>query len=193
MSGCNWKWELTQYLSNTCQMHYIYAIYGCKCYSKKYRWILKKNIDDWMAAATFVKQRNTATWKKLFLATKRSNLQWKMNFRNKYFGSQPFLMSCYFTKIFVHLPIIGAVCYFSVYKLIEWDLANIYLFKVNSKNARKRYKIWSKLTIDTVESRSGFFTAKCFCCWLWTDNACRGVLSCEDIIIQSLKTSRCFI
>ena len=34
--GCNWNCELTQYLSNTYQMHCIYAIHGCKCSSKKY-------------------------------------------------------------------------------------------------------------------------------------------------------------
>ena len=37
-------------------------------------------------------------------------------------------MSCYFTKIFVHLSVISAVCYFSVYKLKGWDTKNIYLF-----------------------------------------------------------------
>ena len=77
-----------------------------------------------------------------------------MLFRNNYFGSQPFLMSCYFTRIFVHLPVIVAVCYFSVHKLIGWDPANIYLFKFNSRNTRKRYQICSKLTINTIESRS---------------------------------------
>ena len=43
----------------------------------------------------------------------------------------------YFTKIFVHLSVIAAVCYFSVYKLIGWDAANVYLFKVNSRTLRK--------------------------------------------------------
>ena len=59
-------------------------------------------------------------------------------FRSNYFGSQPFLISCYFTRIFVHLPVIVAVCYFSVHKLIGWDLENIYLFKSNSRNTKKR-------------------------------------------------------
>ena len=36
-------------------------------------------------------------------------------------------------KIFVHLSVIATVCYFSVYKLIGWDPANVYLFKVNSR------------------------------------------------------------
>ena len=43
----------------------------------------------------------------------------------------------YFTKIFVHLSVIAAVCYFSVYKLIGWDPANIYVFKVNSRTLEK--------------------------------------------------------
>ena len=107
--------------------------------------------------------------KKLFPATKRSNLQGKTLFRSNYFELQPFLMSCYFTKIFVHLPVTAAVCYFSVYKLTGWDPVNIYLFKVNSRNTRKRFDICPKLTINTIES-------------------CSGV-----IIIQSLKMSRCFI
>ena len=33
--GCNWNSKLTQYLSNTCQIHCIYAITGCKCSFKK--------------------------------------------------------------------------------------------------------------------------------------------------------------
>ena len=79
------------------------------------------------------------------------------SFRNNYFGSQPFLMSCYFTTIFINLSLIAAVCYFSVSKLIGWDPENIYLFKVNSRNTRKRYGICPKLTINTIESRSDVF------------------------------------
>ena len=79
------------------------------------------------------------------------------------FGSQSFLMSCDFTKIFVHLPVIVAVCYFSVHKSIGWDPANI-LFKFNSRNTRKRYEICPKLTINKIESRSGVFTVKCSYC-----------------------------
>ena len=55
-------------------------------------------------------------------------------------------MSCYFTKIFVHLSVIGAIYCFSVYKLIGWDPANIYYVL-----------ICSKLTINAVESRSAAF------------------------------------
>ena len=63
-------------------------------------------------------------------------------------------MSCLFTKIFVHLFVLAPVSNFNVYKLTERDPANIYLFKVNSRNTTKgvkRYEIYSKLTINTVE------------------------------------------
>ena len=76
-------------------------------------------------------------------------------------------MNFYFTKICVHLPAIAAVCYFSVHKLIGWDSVKIYLFKVNSRNTRKKYEICPKLTINTKESCTGVFTVKCFYCWLW--------------------------
>ena len=66
-------------------------------------------------------------------------------------------MSCYFAKIFVYLLAIAAVCYFSVNKLTEWDPANIYLFKVNSKNTKTCSDVCPKLPIITVESRSGVF------------------------------------
>ena len=59
-------------------------------------------------------------------------------FRNNYFGSHPFLMTCYFSKIFEHPPVIAEVCYFSVHKLIGWEPANIYLFKANSRNTIKK-------------------------------------------------------
>ena len=86
----------------------------------------------------------------------------EFSLRNSYFGSQPFLMSCYFTRIFVHLPVIAAVCYFfSVHSLIGWDSANTFLFKFNSRSTRKRYEICPMLTMYTVESRSDVFTVKC--------------------------------
>ena len=66
-------------------------------------------------------------------------------------------MSCYFTKIFVDLLVIAAVCYFSIYKLIGWDPANIYLFKVNSKSTKTWKDVCPKLPINTPESRSGAF------------------------------------
>ena len=76
-------------------------------------------------------------------------------------------MNFYFTKICVHLPAIAAVCYFSVHKLIGWNLVKIYLFKVSSRNTRKKYEICPKLTINTNESCTGVCTVKCFYCWLW--------------------------
>ena len=101
----------------------------------------------------------------MFLGIKHSK---QLFFRNNYFGSQPFVKSCYFTKTFVtclavcyfssmlfQQYVIPALCYFSVYKLISWNPANIYLSKVNSINTRERCKTWRKLTIKTVESHSG--------------------------------------
>ena len=45
--------------------------------------------------------------------------------------------------------------------LISYYLANIYLFKVNNRNTRKRCEVFSKLTIKTPEPsrwrRSGVF------------------------------------
>ena len=99
-------------------------------------------------------QLNSVTFKEIF-------------FRNNYFGLQPFLMSFYFTTIFVHQPVIVAIYYYSVHKLIVWDPANIYLFKFNCRNTRKRYEICPKLTINTIENRSDVFTFKWFYCWLW--------------------------
>ena len=66
-------------------------------------------------------------------------------------------MSSYFTIIFVHLSLIAAVCYFSIYKLIGWDPENIYLLKVSKRNTRKRREICSKLAINTLEKGSGVF------------------------------------
>ena len=63
----------------------------------------------------------------------------KKVFRNNYFP-QPCLMSYYFIKIFVHLSVTAAVCYFSVNKLIEWDAANFYLFKANTKTLENGMK-----------------------------------------------------
>ena len=76
------------------------------------------SIEEWLAVATFVKLRNTVPWKNCSLQLNAVTYKEKHSFRNNYFGSYPFLMSCYFNKIFVHLPVIAAVYYFSVYKLI---------------------------------------------------------------------------
>ena len=61
----------------------------------------------------------------------------------------------YFTKIFLHLSVIAAACYCSVYKLIGWDTVNLYLLKVTSRNTRKRCGIYPKFVINTVEICSG--------------------------------------
>ena len=65
---------------------------------------LRKNIVSiqWMSAIKETKNHCTLE-KKLFPAIKHSNLLGKNVFRNNYFGSQPFLLSCDFTKIFVRL------------------------------------------------------------------------------------------
>ena len=175
MDGCSWNRQLTQYLSNTCQIHFIYASHGCKCF-----FFLKKTYplrNGW--PQLLLRNKETLySENKLFPASKF--------FRKNYFGSQSFVMSCcfskifvhllvivavcyfvmscYFTKIFVHLVVIVAVCYFSLHKLILWDPGNIYLF---SRNTRKRYEISPKLTINTIGSHSHVLTVKCFYCWLW--------------------------
>ena len=87
--------------------------------------------------------------------------------RTNYFRPHPFHKNFYFTNLFVHLLVIAGVSYFRVYKLIESDPGNICLFKVNSKNTRKRYEIRPKFTINAIESCSGVFTITCFHCWLW--------------------------
>ena len=162
MGGCNWNSELTQYLPNTCQIHCIYAIYGCKSYFLKKLYPLRNgrpqlllwNKETLYTKKNFFLRLNAVTFKEIF-------------FRNNYFKSQPFFMSYYFTRIFVHLPVIVGVCYFNVHKLIAWDQENIYLFKFNSRNTRKRYEICPKLTLNTTESLFDVFTVKCFYCWLW--------------------------
>ena len=50
MGGCNWKCELTQYLSNICQMYWIYAIHGASALLKN-----TVSIEEWMAPTTLVK------------------------------------------------------------------------------------------------------------------------------------------
>ena len=65
----------------------------------------------------------------------------KMFFKNNYstldYSLFLWIFTHYFTKIFVHLSIIAAACYFNVYKLIGWDAANIYLFKFNGRILEK--------------------------------------------------------
>ena len=136
---------------NNCQIHCIYTIHGCKCSSK----INTVSIEEWMTTTTFMRKRNS--WKKQFPTIKHSKLKEKMFFRNNYFRSKSFFMNFHCTKIFVHLLIVAVVSNFKVFKLIGWDPANTYLFKVNNRNSKKKCEICSKLTIKMVEQHSGVF------------------------------------
>ena len=119
MGGCNWNCELTQCISNTCQIHCIYAIHDCKCSFEKNPYPLRNgwpqlllwNKETLYPEKNWFLRLNAVTFKEFF-------------FKNNYFGSQSFLMSCYFTRIFVHLSVIVAVCYFSIPKLIGWHPEN---------------------------------------------------------------------
>ena len=62
-------------------------------------------------------------------------------------------MSGHFTEIFVYLLVIFSK--FNDFKLITWDPANNYLFKVSNRNTRKWCVLLSKLTIKIVERGSG--------------------------------------
>ena len=152
IGACNWNWKN---LSKTCQIHCIYAIYDCKCSSKKYRiyWGMNdrsyfcKIKKHWILKKKFSLQLYTVTYKEKYFS------------RTNYFRLHPFLKN--------FCIVIAGVSYFRVYKLIESDPGNICLFKVNSKNTRKRYEIRPKFTINAIENCSGVFTVKCFHCWLW--------------------------
>ena len=83
---------LTQYRPNICRIHCLRTIHSCKCSSEKYR-----NHYGMDCCNYFREVKKHYSEKKLFPVTKH-NLQ-----GNNYFGSQPFLMSYNFIKIFVHL------------------------------------------------------------------------------------------
>ena len=163
MGGCNWNFDSTQCFLNMCQIHRIAcAIHGCKCSSKLH-------------------------------CTLKKNCSLRLNTR-KYFQEQllyntAFHYGCYFIKIIVHLSVIEVVRYFSIYKLIGKDPANIYFFKANSRNTRQRYVICPNLTTNTIESRSGVFTVNFEVYLLLTEqvNVCPGALSYVNMIIHSLK------
>ena len=60
LDRCKWPSEIGNW--NICQIYCIYSIHGCR--------ILLKNtvsIEEWLAATTFLKQRSTVRWGKLFL------------------------------------------------------------------------------------------------------------------------------
>ena len=63
--------------------------------------------------------------KKLFPEINYSNVQGKIFFLGTtsllWITVLLWVFSYYFTKVFVLLLVIAAVCYFSVYKLIGWD------------------------------------------------------------------------
>ena len=129
MYGCKCSFELKTALNrNICQIHLIYAIYGALCSSKKQR------IHLGMAATTY------CTLKKLFPAI---NYRKKRFFRNNslrwmtVFSYESLLVIKIINKIFVHLSVIAAVCYFNFYKLIGQDPANIYWLKVSSSTIEK--------------------------------------------------------
>ena len=94
-------------------------------------------------------QRNTVPWKKLFPATKRSNLRGK-----SYSLGTTTLDHSLFNKL-----LFAAVCYFSVYKLIGWDPENIYLSTVNNRNTRK--KKWIVPKINNKYNRKSFWCLFC--------------------------------
>ena len=69
--------------------------------------------------------------------------------------------------IVTHKFVFSGQLFYPIYKSLHWAsqfagkkycLTNIYLFKVNDKNTRKRCKIRSKLTIKLPERRLTYFT-----------------------------------
>ena len=141
------------------------------------------SITEWLTATTFLKLRNIVLWKKLFPTINYIKLQGKNGFGNNYSTLRHSLLSLYLLfHLYINLLIdvctsvsnwrIGALWYFSVYKLITWGPANIYLFKFNCRT--KRSKLCLKLTTKKAESCSGvfivnfeyFFFFQCFYCWL---------------------------
>ena len=165
INGCDWNCELTKFLrkkgwlqvpvskedsiiENARSLQVIMAASS----------LLKntESIEGWMAAATFMKKRNTAPWKKLFRAIEHSNLQRK----NVFLGTTTLDHSLFlWAAIFVHLSVIAAACYFSDYKLKGWDPAKIYLFKINSRNTKK--KRWNMLKVNNEDSGESFWCLFC--------------------------------
>ena len=88
------------------------------------------SIEEWLAAATFMKYCTLKNFSLRLTARKQclamATLLWITVFSYK-------SLLNILLRFFLHLSIIAAPCYFSVYKLIGWDTANIYLFKFNSR------------------------------------------------------------
>ena len=73
------------------------------------------SIEEWLAATTLRNKETQYSEKYSFLRLNPVTYKKKCcTRRNNYFGPQSFLMSCYFTKIFVYLSVISVVCYFNV-------------------------------------------------------------------------------
>ena len=122
-------------------MHLIYTTYGCRCSPKKLciHWVM-------VGCNYFLERKKLCTLKKTSLRLITVTYKETYSFRNKQstLDHSLLLWVCLydFTKIFVRLSVIAAVCYFSVYKLIGWD----------SKSS-----VVHKLIIKRVESRPGVF------------------------------------
>ena len=152
MGGCNWSWHVTQYFSITCQIHCVYAIHDCKCSLK--RSPIQWGMDN---CSYFFKIKKQCTLKK--------NCSLRLNvvtfteffFRKNYSWSQPFLKSCYFTRIVVHLAVIIAVNHLSIHKLKGWDPENIYSFKFNIRNT----SVWNMPKVNNKYNRKLFWCLYC--------------------------------
>ena len=135
-------------------MNCVHAFHGCYCFSKKYRihWGMDGH-NYFCEIRTMFSEENCSL--PLNTGTCEKNCFF---LRNNFFGSQRFG-----SQIFVHMSVIAIVFCFSVYKLIGWDQGNIFLFKVIIRNIWKRYEIFLKLTINTIEIRSSVFVVNFKC------------------------------
>ena len=112
------------------------------------------SIEEWLAATTFVKY---CTLKKLFPAI---NYKEKMIFRNNYstLDHSLFLwvITYYFTNIFVHMPVIATVLLQRLW-IDRVGPSKHLLVQSQQQCTRNRSELCPKLTIKWVESRSGAF------------------------------------
>ena len=144
-----------------------------------------------------IKKHNTP--EKNSFASKHNKLQRRNVSQEQLLRITAFFMSCHYTKTFVHLSIIAAVSNFNVFKLIGWYQQTFTCLKSTVETPRKRCGICSKLTIKTVECHSSVFIVNfeqfrsVAIVYYEQISFCRGVLSCVNIITQSIKIRRCFI
>ena len=115
---------------------------------------------------SFREIKKHCTLKKLFLATKTSNLLGKISFLETTTLNHSLFLWTSISLRFVY--ICQQLQQYDISAFIALGSANIYLFKINSRNTRKKYEICSKLIINKKENPTGVFTVKCFYCWLWT-------------------------